>query len=354
MVELVNKESKVPGGFFAYEGERDPTPTLATLYLFNADQLETLEFSDVESLLMALKNSHGNMWLNIVGLKNISFIQTLCEHFNIHPLVIEDILHVSQRPHYEAFDDYLFITLKMRHFDSEHIEVKLDFEQLSILLFSNLVITIQELPGDVFDDVRKRLSVKSSRLRTQSMDYFAYNLLDAIVDDYVDFVEENGDLIEELEDELIAQPTEISLRQLYVIKRRIIALRKAIQPMRDTALALSRADSDLVLQSHLIYFQDLYDHCQRLLESIDTFREMTSSILDIYLSSLNNKMNQTIRLLTIFATIFIPLTFITSLYGMNFHYMPELSWRYGYAYVWGLMLTIVTVLLTFFKRRKWF
>lgn len=298
-------------------------------------------------------------WINVDGLHQVDLIEKLCSGFGLHPLTVEDILNTTQRPKLDIFEDYLFLVLKMQTYNAESGRV--DMEQVSFVLGGNYLISFQEKPGDTFDGVRNRLRNQKGRISKMKADYLIYALLDSIIDNYFTVLEEISGEIEEIEEKLISSPSPETLQKIHILKREMIMLRKSVWPLREVINSLIRDEEiDLISDSIYFYLKDLYDHTIQVIDTIETFRDIISGMLDIYLSSMNNRMNEVMKVLTIFAAIFIPLTFIAGLYGMNFDpeispfNMPELSWYYGYPFALGLMLATALVLLIYFKRKKWF
>lgn len=290
-------------------------------------------------------------WINLDGLHQINYLETLGRCFNLHSLVQEDILNTEHRPKLEEFQEHLFIVVKMLQFDDASDEIRT--EQVSLILGPNYLLTFQERTGDVFNGVRDRIRQGKGRVRKMGADYLAYVLLDAIVDNYFLILEKLGDQIEELEDELIHRPTPETMQKIHHFKREMILLRKAIWPLREVISGLQRQEGLLVSDATGTFLRDLYDHCIQILDTVETLRDILAGLLDLYLSSLSNRMNEIMKVLTLIATIFIPLTFIVGIYGMNFDYMPELHWKYGYFLIWGVMLGCGALLLWFFKRKRW-
>jgi len=281
----------------------------------------------------------------------VDIIEKMGNHFNIHPLVLEDILNTGQRPKMEDFVDYIFVVLKMLYYDEKENEVRA--EQVSVILGSNYVISFQETEGDVFDPIRERIRNDRGRIRKMGADYLAYALIDIIVDNYFAILEKLGEKIEDIEDELVTNPALETLQSIHSLKREMIFLRKSVWPLREVINRLERWESPLINKSLDIYLRDMYDHTIQVIDSIETFRDMLSGLLDIYLSSVSNRMNEIMKVLTIIATIAIPLTVITGLYGMNFQFMPELQWQWSYPIVLLAMLTLGLLMIRYFRRRKW-
>jgi len=286
----------------------------------------------------------------------MDILEKLGACYGFHPLVLEDIL-TDQRPKIEDYDDYIFIVLKMLYYDEEGDEVsddsKLDMDQVSIILGKNFIISFKEKDVDVFNPLRERLRMAKGKIRRQGADYLAYSMMDSIVDHYFVIMEKLGDRFEELEDAVVSNPEPGILPTIYNLKRDMLFLRKSVWPLREAISQMQRTDSPLVSEITKIYLRDVYDHTIQVIENIETFRDMSSSLLETYLSSLSNKLNEVIKLLTIISTIFIPLTFLAGLYGMNFKFMPELESAWGYPAVLALMVLVVVIMLTYFWRKRW-
>lgn len=342
----------LPPGSYTYAGKSKPLETSVTITRYNADTLQQTELHSLDDLKNLPNDGHEKVWINIVGVQNIDLIAGICDHFQVHPLVIEDLFNMYQRSKVEFFDNYLFLVCKLRGTNPASGGLRLS--QMSMLLFENCLITIQEKPFSIFNGVAKRLQMTHSRMRTRGSDYMAYALLDVVVDDYLAFIERCGESIENYENQIIDSKQNFPVKKIYAIRRTLIRLRKVIQPLRDMVSMLLKTDTNIIQKPSLVYLRDLFDHSVSLLENIDTLREMSSSLLEMYLSILNNRMNETMKVLTIFASIFIPLTFIAGIYGMNFTYMPELKWHYGYYGLLGVMGLVAVLMLVIFKIKKWF
>ena len=331
--------------------KREPTPVTLTFihYENNAPIKEHQATAFNEDMVFV--NTPGVTWLDIDGVHQNEILEAIGAQANLHPLVIEDIHNTYQRPKVEDYEDYLYIVLKMISWDEDSKEIL--GEQVSLLLGNNFVVSFKEDPGDIFDPVRKRLREGKGRLRKMGADYLAYALLDQVVDHYFFVLENLGEQIEDLEEELITNPDASTLQTIHHLKRELIFLRKSVWPLREAISSLERGESPLFKPETLVYLRDVYDHAIQVIDTIETFRDMVSGMLDIYLSSISNRMNEVMKVLTIIATIFIPLTFIAGVYGMNFTNMPELQWPWGYFMVWGVMIVIFIGMLIFFKRKKW-
>jgi len=291
-------------------------------------------------------------------------LENLGACYGIHPLVLEDIL-TDQRPKIEDYDDYIFIVLKMLYYEESEKspeddeegddlgESSLDMDQVSIILGPNFIISFKEKEVDVFNPLRDRLRTAKGRVRKQGADYLAYSMIDAIVDHYFVIMEKLGERFEDLEDAVVSDPEPGILPTIYNLKRDMLFLRKSVWPLREAISKMQRTDSHLVTEATKIYLRDVYDHTIQVIENVETFRDMSSSLLEIYLSSLSNKLNEVIKLLTIISTIFIPLTFLAGVYGMNFRFMPELESPWGYPAVLIFMLLVVVVMLAYFRKKEW-
>ena len=290
-------------------------------------------------------------WYTIDGVHNTETLRVIGENFQLHPLVVEDIANTAQRPKIEDFDNYIFIAMKMITFDSEAKE--LVAEHVSIIFGKSFVLAFLEDEGDVFEPIRARIQAGKGKIRKLGADYLAYALMDAVIDNYFEVLEDIGEQIEEVEDEVVHAPSAKTLHTVHSLKRELIFLRRAVWPMREIANSLLRDESDLVSPETRIYLRDLYDHTVHVIDTVETLRDIVAGMLDVYLSSVSNKLNQVMKVLTVMSSVFIPLTFVAGVYGMNFQYMPELQWRYGYPSVMGGMALVAAALLIAFRRRGW-
>ena len=317
------------------------------------DQNELVE-QQVDSVdgCLPLRDTPTVSWINIDGLHDTDLIKQVGNHFGLHPLVLEDIVNTHQRPKFEDHDDYYYLVIRMLFLDSETHTIT--SEQMSFILGPNYVLSFQERYGDVFEPVRQRIRKGNGRIRLSGPDYLVYALMDAIVDNYFGVLEKLGEKIETLEEELTDNATTEHLNTIHGLKREMIFLRKTIWPLRECVGALSRADSSLVAESTAPFFRDLYDHTIQVIDSVESFRDMLSSLQDLYLSSVSNRMNEVMKVLTIFASIFVPLTFVAGIYGMNFEHMPELAWKWSYPIFWGVIVALVGGMIVFFKKNRWF
>ena len=331
-------------------GEQRHERVKLSVIKYDGANFQEKEVSNVEEAL-AFRDKSSVTWLNIDGVHQPEIIEQVGKSFGLHPLVAEDIASTGQRPKMEDFDDYIFVVLRMLRFDEKENETKT--EQISILLGPDFVISFQEREGDVFDHIRERLRSNKGRIRKLGADYLAYALIDAVVDNYFMILEKLGETIEEIEDKLVTNPTSETLQTLHDLKREMVFLRKSVWPLREVINRLERSESALINKSTFVYLRDVYDHTIQVMDAVETYRDMLSGMLDIYLSSVSNRMNEVMKVLTVIATIFIPLTFVAGIYGMNFRYMPELEQAWSYPAVLILMLVVALVMVVYFKRKKW-
>lgn len=348
---VVNQESRKSGlspGTLIHIGSKTPDFVKLTVMQYRDDFFREGEITSVEAADVTGKETIT--WLNIDGLAP-QVIEATGRQYGLHPLLLEDILNTGQRPKCDDYGEYLFLVVKMLKFSEKTAELQL--EQVSLVLGSNYLISFQEDIGDVFDPVRQRLRSGKGRLRKMGPDYLAYTLMDTIVDQYFAVLEFLDERLEKLEEELMVKPTQHTLRRIHKLKREMLFIRRAVRPLREALNLLERTESSLIRESTRIFIRDLYDHTVRVVETIETFQEMLSGMLDIYLSSASNKMNEVMKVLTVISTIFIPLNFVAGVYGMNFKYMPELNWRSGYFVVLGVMAAVALWMIYYFRRKKW-
>ncbi len=340
----------LPPGTLIAVGTLPPQPSQITLLDYNRDELHETRFSDMAALL-PYRERDTVTWVDVAGLGDIEHIRQLGELFGIHPLVLEDIINTHQRPKFEEYDDYLFIVLKEIGFRTDSLE--LEQAQLSILVLKNFVFTFRERPSAALEPVKQRIRNSKGRFRSLGSDYLAYAVMDTIVDGYFGVIDDLDLVIDELEDELLSKPDEQTLATIHKLKRETIFIRRTVAPLRELLAAMLRSETDLIQERTHIYLRDVYDHAIRVSESMETLRDIISGMLDIYLSSVSNKMNEVMKVLTIYASIFIPLTFLAGVYGMNFEYMPELKWKWAYPLIWLVFIVIGVAQLRFFRRRRW-
>ncbi|HEY9045425.1 MAG TPA: magnesium/cobalt transporter CorA [Ohtaekwangia sp.] len=319
------------------------------LISYNREQHDKYTGTSVDEILSKIKSDRVN-WINVDGLNNQDIIEKIQGFFCLHSLLIDDVLS-DQRPKAEEFDDYLFFTLKMLYrIDGTGI----DYEQISFVLGKNYLISFQEKEGDWFDGFRERIRLDQGRVRKKQADYLLYRLIDIIVENYYNVLDRIGDMIEEIEDTVYQNPSTRTFNRIQKLKKELIYLRKALFPLRDALSKIVKGESDFVKEENLRFYSDVYEHVIHLTDSLDTYKDLVSSLMDIHINAMNTKMNEVMKVLTVISTIFIPLTFIVGVYGMNFKFMPELDWQYGYYLVWGIMVLIVAGMIGFFRYKKWF
>ncbi|MBD3308622.1 magnesium/cobalt transporter CorA [candidate division KSB3 bacterium] len=348
--EQMAKKAGLPPGTPVFVGQKKVEKTKITIIDYDQDHLHTRLVDDLEECF-PYKDQESVTWINVDGIHEEALVEQLGKYYGLHPLIIEDILNTQQRLKIDMFEQYLLIVLKMHFYNAETEEIYI--EQVSIVLGENFVLTFQEQEGDVFESVRARLQNENARLRKASADYLTYALMDAVVDSFFEILERLGEQIEIVEDEVMNTPDPAVLHKIHFLKRELIFFRKSAWPLRTMIGELERRETTLIQETTLIYLRDLYDHVIQVIDTIETFRDMMAGIHDIYLSNVSNKMNEVMKFLTIIGTIFIPLTFIAGIYGMNFQYMPELTWRWGYFVVLGVMAVMGGGLLCYFKKKHW-
>ncbi|EON78928.1 Magnesium and cobalt transport protein CorA [Lunatimonas lonarensis] len=338
-------------GTALFTGEQKMERLEMSVLRYDADLYEESFPGSLEEVLSELRPGGPVTWVNLDGLHEEHAVERICQRLDIHKLTMEDILSVGQRPKVEEHADYLHVVLRMFMMDGTIRETT--DEQLSFILKGNLLLTFQERKGDVFDGVRKRLRESKGQIRRRPADYLLYALMDAVVDNYYPILETLGEQYEELEMELLDNPTRAALGRLHILRRETILLRRSVYPLREVVGRFEKMEEPVVSEGTRVFIRDLYDHTIQVIENIEVLRDIATSLLDLYMNSVSNKMNEVMKVLTIIATLFIPLTFIVGVYGMNFDYMPELKWRYGYFVVLGLMFVAVLGMMYFFRRRRW-
>ncbi len=345
------KKIGLPPGSLVHVGRQKVPQALLSVIDFDSEKLEKRQGLSIEDC-RRLKDSPTVSWINMDGIHDVSLVRKLGETFTIHDLALEDILNTQHPPKFEEYESNLLFILKMLRFNPDNLSI--EKEQVSLVVGKNYVITFQEEPGDVFDSVRKRLEKKSGRIRSRGADYIAYALIDSIVDSYFFILDAIHDQVTSLEEELLNNPDREALSRIHHFRNETLMLRKMVRPLREMLGSLLREEIDMIHESTYPYLRDLYDHVLQIMETIETLHETLASLHDLYLSSVSHRMNEVMKILTVIATIFIPLTFIAGIYGMNFENMPELKWKWGYAGVWLVMLASFGGMMGFFKRKKWF
>ncbi len=353
MVRFMKRVSKKVGlspGTLVHIGEKKIEQVRIRVIDYDEQHIEERDVKTIEECF-PYKDTPGTTWINIDGLHETDVIEKIGKHFNLHPLILEDILNTDQRPKMDDHDEYLFLTLKMLTYEEEEGQLKV--ESISLVLGPNYLLSFQEGEGDVFEPVRERIRKAKGKLRQRGPDYLAYALTDAIVDNYFVVLEKISDEVGSLEAELTTNPSPQTLQTIHELKRELIFLRKSVWPLREVTGALERGEVELIQDKTTVFLRDVYDHTVQVIDTVETLRDMVSGMLDVYLSSVSNRMNEVMKVLTIIATIFIPLTFIAGIYGMNFKYMPELGWKWSYPLLWLLMVGLLVFMLLYFRRKKW-
>ncbi len=346
------KPPGLPPGTLIHVGERKTERSRITVIEYGPDGCEDREGVDVTDIPEPGAGA-GVVWINVDGIHEVPVIESLGKRFGIHPLTLEDVLNTGQRSKIEDYETYLFMVVKMIDINPRTQELRA--EQISMILGEGLLITFQEIPGDVFEAVRERIRRGRGRIRSSGGDYLAYALIDALVDRYVEVMETLAERVEDLEDAVLSSdPPADVLESIHGMKRQMLLFRRRVWPIREIVNALKKEGPPLVQESTVIYLGDVHDHAIGVIDGIESCRDILSGMLDLHLSTMSNRMNEVMKVLTMIATIFIPLTFLAGIYGMNFQYMPELGWRWGYFGIWGVMVAVAGAMLIYFKRKDWF
>lgn len=349
-IKRTSEKTGLPPGALVHIGEKRQEHTRITVMDYEGDRFVEQTPEDVETVF-PLRDAPSISWINIDGVHDMAVIEKLGQHFRIHPLTLEDTVNTAQRPKFEEFDDYLYVVLKMLTYDDNAGRVRA--EQVSLVLGHNFLISFQEAEGDVFDAVRERIRRGRGRIRRGGSDYLAYALIDCIVDHYFVALEHLGEKVEALEAQLDVDDEENPLNTIFRLKQDMIYLRKQLWPLRETLSRFHKTENLMVQEKNRVFFADVYDHLLQGIEVIESLRDLLSGLQDLYISMTGQRMNEIMKVLTIIATIFIPITFVAGIYGMNFEVMPELKWRGGYLMVWGIFCAISAGMLVYFKRCKW-
>lgn len=350
-MKKVAKKTGASPGTLIHVGERRIDRPKITLMTYDQEMVKVTEYESIHELPLMAPESGKSAWLNIDGVHDVAVIETIGNRFGIHPLTLEDILHTGQRPKAELFDAYMYIVLKTIQY--HEAEAELSAEQISFILLPGVLISFQESIGDVFESVRERIQKGKGKIRELSCDYLAYALTDAIVDHYFVILERFGRNVESLEEELTDSPNRQTMQRIHELRHELIFLRKQIWPLREVINTLTKTDGGFFQEKTRFFLRDVYDHTIQVIDTIESFRDILTGYLDLYMSMVGNKMNEVMKVLTIISTIFIPITFIAGVYGMNFKYIPELEWRWGYFGAWGLMALSAGLMILFFKKKHW-
>lgn len=349
-IRNISEKAGASPGTIVHIGERKVEKTRIRIMDYDADHIQEKEVQYIEECF-PFKDEPTITWINIDGLHDIELIEKIGSYFDVHHLILEDIVHSGTRPKIEEFDTFTFVVFKMLYYLEDIDEIV--EEQFSIILGENFVISFQEREGTVFNPLRDRIRNAKNRIRKKGADYLTYALIDTVVDNYFILLEILGDKIELLEEDLLTSMSKETFHSINDMKRKLIALRRATSPLKDLINTVQKEAFDLIDEQNIIFFKDIHDHALQIQETIDTFRELVSGLHDIFLNNVNNRTNEIMKTLTITATIFIPLTFVAGIYGMNFKYIPELEWRWGYFGFWGIIVVIVCLMFYYFKKKDW-
>jgi magnesium transporter len=333
-----------------YIGEKREGPSRFTVISYDETRFEEREVGSVEECL-ELRQATGVNWINVEGIHDVGMIEEFGRRFNFHPLIIEDVVNTAERPKIEDYGEYIFCVLKV--FEPDGGATGGAIQQVSIILGPDYVLSFEEKKSKIFQAVEERVRKGKGRSRKMGPDYLAYALIDAVVDSYFATLEVVGEEIEAIEEELVLDPKREVLQKIHTLKREMIRFRRSVWPLRELINSLERLDTPLVKPATDVYLRDLYDHMIQIIDSVEAYRDILSGMLETYLSSVSNRMNEIMKVLTIIATIFIPITFLVGVYGMNFKFMPEIGWRFGYYIVWGIIVLSVVFMLVKFRQKKW-
>jgi len=348
-----SKKVGLPPGSLVYTGDRKVESVKITVIDYDEDHFQEHEVKSVEECF-EYKDKPTITWINIESIHRADIIESIGKCFGIHPLVLEDVMSTGQRPKMETYEGYVFIVLRMLKYSERKSEV--EDEQLSLIAGQNFVISFQEagFEGDVFDPIRVRIREGKGYIRKMKADYLAYVMIDVIVDNYFTIIEKLEDKTEQVEESVLANPSPRTLQEINLLKRKLVFIRKTLWPLREAISILERGESEVFSANTILYLRDVHDHTVQLIDTIDSLREIVSDMTNVHLSNISNRLNEIMKVLTIISTIFMPLTFLAGLYGMNFVHMPELKWRLGYPILLLVMVSIGISMVIYFKRKKWF
>jgi magnesium transporter len=349
--EKISQKTGMPSGSTVYVGKKKSGKVDVSAIVYDKTSAVELNNASVEKCLK-LRDTNKLIWIDVDGLHQPEIVEKICKAFDIHSLVIEDILNTQQRPKTEEFVDYVFVTMKFLNYQSKNNS--LEVEHAAFVLGKNFVLSFTEQKNNDFDPIRKRLHAEGEKIRLKSPDYLFHALIDIAVDKFFNILEEIGNYMELLEDEIMEKPNKIQLQKIQENKKELMHLRHSVYPLREIISKLHVSDSEFIAQENIKYFRDVYDHTVQIIETTESFRDMNASLKDLYMSGISLQMNQTMQILTAISLIFIPLTFLAGVYGMNFDVLPEIHWKYGYFTLWAVMITIALSMFRYFKRKKWF
>ena len=346
-----SKKAGLPPGTLVHTGDVASGQTRIAVLEYDNEQATEREIARAGDCQLD-RQSGTSRWISVYGLGQLDVLEELGQAFGLHPLVLEDIVNTDQRPKMEDYGEYLYIVLKVLAYDEGRREIV--SEQVSLILGERVIISFQESAGShCFDQVRERLRNAKGKIRSMGVDYIAYALMDAVVDNYFVLLEQLGEYVDLIEDDLILNPQTQTIGSIHKLKREMIFLRRSVWPVREVVSGMERAGSSLIREPTLIYLRDVYDHTIHAIDTIETLRDMLSGMVDIYLSSITNRLNEVMKVLTVITTLFIPPSLIAGIYGMNFHVMPELDWRWGYPLALAMMGALGGAMYWFFRRRHW-
>jgi len=343
-----NKMGKAPGTI-SYMGDKERSDSVIFNTIYNADGFETKEFKNLDQFIKSERSGHIS-WVNVIGISDETFIGRLGKYFDLNPLVLEDVVNTEQRPKIDEYNNYIFGVFRMLYISEED---EIIGEHIAIILLENTVLVFQEVKADVFNGLRDRISGKLGRIRNRGADYLFFTLLDAIVDNYFLAIENLNHRIEALEEEVYNNPEPIVAKNIQQLKKEVLKIRRWIYPVKELINRLIDSENPLITKDTKLFLRDVLDHAIEINESLQIYREMSISLMEMYMSNMSNKMNEVMKVLTIMASIFIPLTFIAGVYGMNFEHMPELHYKYGYYVVWAVMIVLFIGMMFYFKKKKW-
>lgn len=349
-VKQMSKKAGLPPGSAIHVGHRKIDKLNMSVMDYNEESFINIDCKKLEELY-PYKDKETVTWINVVGLHDTEKISAIGEYFGLDALSVEDILNTSHRPSYEEFEKNIFLSFKMLSIDE--IENSVITEQISFILNKNTLLSFREQEDNIFKAISQRIGEGRGVIRTKKTDYLFYRLIDTVVDNYFLVTEHISNLSENLEERVLTKPDEAVLVEIQQLKRQVIMMRKAVSPLKEAILLLQKDANPIITDGTRRYLRDVYEHLVQLNDTIETERDIVANIMELHLSGVSNRMNQVMKVLTIISTIFIPLTFLAGVYGMNFKYMPELEWRYGYLGAWALMIVIFILLIYYFKRRKW-
>lgn len=347
----VRKKIGLPPGSVVFVGNRKVEKAFIHYLQFDSIQIEENTFDNHSKIALHQFLDERVHWYDIRGLHDTQLIEALGKTFDIHPLILEDVANTHQRPKYEDYEKGIFIVIRSLEFDNENLETKT--EQVGLYFRKGLLISFQETDSDLFDSIRQRLHSSQGKIRQRGTDYLCYALLDTLADHYYIVLDEIESRIEALEDKILINPDNTIKGQIHQLKKELLVVRKSIYPLREAIGRFSKSESPFIEERSFVFIRDLYDHVVQIMDLTETYRDMLNGLQDMYISEISFKMNQVMQVLTLVATIFIPLTFLVGVYGMNFENIPELSWKYGYFILWGIMILIFISLLLLFRKKKW-